>query len=214
MRMRIGGSRRRGGGTPMARESAAVARVLRGEAKRAHPGAADIARARLSDDKEKEKRRRHPHRRHVPKSRSTGPDGGNEQSSRGGGDLPSSDIAHIPLDEEHHSRRHRRRRQSSSLDGSHHVDTCARDKRRTHRHGGSRRHRHRPRSLSRTPDKASAPRRYRMGWVLPLGIDRLIRGSPVSLHWRRTTPTISLNDSLSYAAKSKGRKEPHRLKSR
>lgn len=47
MKVRIGGSRRRGGGTPTARESAAVARVLRGEAKRAHLGAADIARARL-----------------------------------------------------------------------------------------------------------------------------------------------------------------------
>src|SRR5947208_2950489 len=63
------------------------------------------------------------------------------------------------------------------------------------------------------PIRRLAPRRYQMGWVLPLGIDRLIRGPPVSPHRRRSAPTTSLNDSLNYAAKSKGREERHRLKS-
>jgi hypothetical protein len=97
MKVRIGGSRRRGGGTPTARESAAVARVLRGEAKRAHLGAADIARARL---------------RMTRRRRSGGGTGtGNMLRSRGAGapmevtsrvlvaeaTLPPSDIAHVPL---------------------------------------------------------------------------------------------------------------------
>lgn len=48
MKVKIGGSRRRGGATSTStRESATMARVLRGKAKRARLGAADIARARL-----------------------------------------------------------------------------------------------------------------------------------------------------------------------
>jgi hypothetical protein len=62
------------------------------------------------------------------------------------------------------------------------------------------------------PIRRPAPRRYRMGWVLAPGIGRLIRGSPVSLHRRRTAAAISLNASLSYAANSRGREERHRLK--
>jgi len=215
MKVKIGGSRRRGGGTSTTKESATMARVLRGEAKRARLGAADIARARL---------------RLMRRGRSDGGGGiGDMLRDRGapmevtsgvlvvGATLPPSDIARVPLMMKNTARggivivggalgvRVRtvlmmgipaHGTNDAPIATAVHADTGI-------DHAHFRAH----------PIRRLAPRHYRMDWVLTPGIDRLIRGPPVNPHRRRTAPATLLNASLSYAANSKGREESHRLKS-
>jgi hypothetical protein len=215
MKVKIGGSRRRGGAMSTTRESATMARVLRGEAKKARLGAADIARARL---------------RMTRRGRSDGGAGiGDILRDRGapmeitsgvlvaGGTLPPSDIAPVPLMTKNIThggivvvggapgvRVQTDLKMGIPAHGTNgapiatvvRVDTDIE-----------------PAHLRTHPIRRLAPRRYRMGWVLTQGIGRLTLGPPVSPHRRRTALGTSLNDRLSNAATSKGKEKRHRLKS-
>jgi len=214
MKVKIDGSRRRGGGMSTTRGSTAMARVLRGEAKRAHLSAADIARARL---------------RMTRRGRNDDGGGiGDMLRDRGApmevtsgvlvarATLPPSDIAHVLLMTKNITHGDivivggalgvqvqtvlmmgipAHGTNDAPIATAAHADTGI-------DHAHFRAH----------PIRRLAPRHYRMGWVLTPGIDRLIRGPQVSPHRRRTAPVISLNASLNYAANSKGREESHRLK--
>jgi len=218
MKVKIGGSRRRGGGTSTStRERATMARVLRGEAKRARLGAADIVRARLQMTR---------------RGRSDG-DGGTGDILRGrgagapmkvttsgvlvvGATLPPSGIARVPLMTKNITHGGivvvggalgvpvqmvlMMGIPTHGTNGAPIATAVRADTGIDHAH------------FRAHPIRRPAPRRYRMGWMPALGIGRLIRGSPVSPHRKRTVAAISLNASLNYAANSKGREERRRLK--